>query len=92
MARVAIVHAMRKAVKLMQIMKTNIACNPLLSTSQTMSLAYHMGQRYVQLFATATPTLPMKIRPPAIRQNEVTSSEGGLEAKVEVGAEMKKRR
>lgn len=32
-------------------------------------------------------TLPMKMRPPEIKQNAATSSEGGREAKLEVGGE-----
>jgi hypothetical protein len=83
-------HAIRNAVKPMQTVKINMAIKSKYSIYQMMSLAckmelaeYHIGEDTSQL------TLAMKMRPPETRQKDDTSSDGGREAKAEVGGERK---
>ncbi len=56
-----------------------------------MSLAYELSVKYNVSRKQRRLTLAIKMRPPEIRQNEATSSEGGLEAKTDVGGEIKNR-
>ena len=83
-------HAIKNAVNPMQTVKRNMAIKLKYSIYQIMSLAckngvskYHIGEDTNQL------TLAMKMRPPETRQKDDTSSDGGREAKTEVGGERK---
>jgi hypothetical protein len=83
------IHAISAIIRAMETVNTNMASISYPSSAVTVSLACNFVRTYMLSLKKGVErlTLVINIKPPAIKQNAVISSEGGRPGRVDVGGE-----